>query len=67
MAVGVASGVPEGVTLGVSVGEGEGNGVGVGQGANSQFGPTLPTLDPSRQILASAVHAFRPEPLLPKR
>ena len=31
---------------------------GVGHGANSQFGPILPTLDPSGHSFASAVQAF---------
>ena len=30
----------------------------MGHGANSQFGPTLPTLDPSGHTFASIVHAL---------
>ncbi|MFA6408088.1 MAG: hypothetical protein WCW36_01250 [Candidatus Paceibacterota bacterium] len=32
----------------------------VGHGANSQFGPTRPTVEPSRQNFASVVHATPP-------
>ena len=43
-----------------------GPGVEVGHGANSQFGPTLPTLDPSGQSFASWVQAFGPTFPVPK-
>ena len=39
-------------------GVGTGVGVAVGHGANSQSGPTLPTAEPSGQIIASWVQAI---------
>lgn len=71
---GVAEGVVDGKLVGIKVAEAEAVGVAladvtgaglsveigikVGQAANSQFGPVLPTLLPSGQIIASIVQAI---------
>lgn len=51
-AVGVALADVTGAVLSVEIG------IKVGQTSNSQFGPLLPTLLPSGQIIASIVQAF---------
>ncbi|MDP1710163.1 MAG: hypothetical protein Q8L28_00905 [bacterium] len=56
VAFAVAAGVAlaEAVVIGVSVGIG----TKAGQASNSQFGPVLPTADPSEQTFASAVQVW---------
>lgn len=56
LAEGEAAGLAEGEDTGISVGLCKG--IRVGHGANSQFGPVLPTVVPSGQTFASWVQAF---------